>query len=249
MSLKPEVRSPNAGRRRSFSLDILALLPLAPWLLLGSLGGAVGAEASHNFARWEREIAAFEQSDHTNAPPKGGLLFIGSSSIRLWSTLARDFPGQPVINRGFGGSQIVDATHFADRIIFPYRPRAIYLRAGSNDIIAGKPPQQVFAEFKEFEAKVHAELPEAVLFYISLNPSPSRWGQADKEKALNEMIEQFARTAPRVKYIDAWSVSLGPDGKPRPELFRADRLHFNAAGYKLLAERVRPWVGKQGAGQ
>ena len=88
-----------------------------------------GANAQ-DFSKWESEIAAFEQSDKTNPPPKEGILFIGSSGIRKWQTLAADFPGQPVINRGFGGSQIADSTHFATRIIFPYHPRLIVFRAG-----------------------------------------------------------------------------------------------------------------------
>ncbi len=95
----------------------------------------VQAEDLH---RWEKEISAFEQADRTSPPPKGALLFIGSSTIRLWKTLTQDFPNHTVINRGFGGSQIADSTHFAERIIFPYQPRMILLRAGGNDIHAGK---------------------------------------------------------------------------------------------------------------
>src|SRR5437660_1738407 len=91
----------------------------------------------HNFAKWEKEISAYEASDRTNAPPKGGIVFIGSSTIRLWKTLPQDFPGYNVINRGFGGSEIIDSAHFADRIIFPYEPRMVLLRAGGNDLSAG----------------------------------------------------------------------------------------------------------------
>ena len=219
-------------------------LSLTTWLLLAAWSAAWGAEAAHNFARWEKDMAAFEQMDRTNAPPQGAVLFIGSSTIRLWSTLAQDFPNQRVINRGFGGSEIVDSTHFAERIIFPYAPKTIFLRAGGNDIAAGKAPEQVFKDFQAFVTKVHSKLPETDIIYMSINATPARWALAEKEKALNALIAQAAPSMPRVKYLDASSVSLGPDGKPRPELFRSDRLHFNAAGYKLLAERVRPYVGK-----
>src|SRR6266404_3697295 len=104
---------------------------------------AICAEGEHNFAKWEKEIAAYEQMDRTNPPPKGSALFIGSSTVRLWKSLAQDFPDHQVINRGFGGSEIVDATHFADRIVFPYKPRIIFLRSGGNDIHGGKSPEQV----------------------------------------------------------------------------------------------------------
>jgi lysophospholipase L1-like esterase len=205
---------------------------------------ALGADTNHNFGRWEQEIAAYEQMDRTNPPPRGALLFIGSSTIRLWKTLAQDFPEHRVINRGFGGSQIVDATHFAERVIFPYAPRMILLRAGGNDLWAGKSPEQVFAEFQEFVNKVHGKLPETDIVFISLCPSIARWKQADQEKALNGMVEGYVRGKPHLKYLETYSMVLGADGKPRPELFVADELHLSAEGYKLLADRVRPCLAK-----
>jgi lysophospholipase L1-like esterase len=223
---------------RRFLLPLLGLLLFAPAPL------ARCAETNHNFAKWEKEIAAFEQSDRTNPPPKGAILFIGSSTIRLWTTLAADFPGPVLINRGFGGSEILDSTHFAERIVFPYAPRMIFFRAGGNDLANGKSPEQVFADFKEFVAAVHARLPETDIVFISWNPSPSRWKQADKEKALNNMVEAFVRQTPHVKYIETYDMVLGSDGTPRPELFVADQLHFSAEGYKLLAARVRPYLPK-----
>lgn len=189
-----------------------------------------------------KEIAAFEKSDITNPPPKGGVEFIGSSMIRRWTTLAQDFPGVPVFNRGFGGSEIVDSTHFAPRVIFPYAPRMIVFRAGGNDLWAGKSPEQVFADFREFVAVVHAKLPEAEIVFISWNPTPSRWKQHEQEKELNRLVKNFAEQTPHLKYIETYDLPLGPDGRPRPELFVADQLHFNAAGYKLLADRIRPMV-------
>lgn len=200
------------------------------------------ADTPHDFAKWEKEIAAYEASDRTNPPPKGAILFIGSSTIRLWKTLAQDFPKHQVINRGFGGSEIVDSTHFADRIVFPYAPKAIFFRAGGNDLWNGKSPEQVFADFKEFVATVQARLPKTEVVFISWAPTPSRWKQADKERALNAMVKEFAEKKTRVKYIETFDTSLGADGKPRPELFIEDQLHFNAQGYKLLAERARPFM-------
>jgi lysophospholipase L1-like esterase len=222
-----------------------ARLTLTVVLLVVTLGCTFAhAQTNRDFARWEKEIAAYEAMDRTNPPPKGGILFIGSSTIRLWKTLAKDFPDHRVINRGFGGSQIVDAVHFAERIIFPYEPKMILLRAGGNDIWAGKSPEQGFSEFKEFVTKIHAKLPETEIVFISWCPTVARWKQAEKEKTLNTLVQNFAQQTPRVKYIETYTMSLGPDGQPRPELFVADKLHFNAAGYKLLAELVRPHLPK-----
>lgn len=202
------------------------------------------AETNHNFAKWEKEISAYEASDKTNPPPKGALLFIGSSTVRMWKTLAQDFPSVKVINRGFGGSQIADSTHFAERVIFPYEPSKVFLRAGGNDLWLGKSAEEVFGDFKEFVAKVHGKLPKTEIVFISLSPSIARWKQADKEKAVNTMVQEFVKQNPSVKYIETFSLPLGSDGQPRPELFLADKLHFNAEGYKLLAECVRPFVEK-----
>ena len=211
-------------------------------LTLGSLSVVFAGEVPHDLQKWESEIAAFEQADSTNPPVKGAVVFIGSSTIRLWKTLAEDFPHHHIINRGFGGSEIIDSTHFAQRIILPYEPRMVFLRAGGNDINAGKSPEKVFADFKDFVEKVHSKLSATDIVFISLCPSVARWQQADKEKKLNSMVEEYARTVPHVKYIETYSMSLGLDGKPRPELFVADKLHFNSEGYKLLAERVRPFL-------
>jgi hypothetical protein len=217
----------------------ILLLPL-----LAVCGLIYAADQEHNFTKWEKEIANYEQADKTNPPPKGGIVFIGSSTIRRWTTLASDFPGQPVINRGFGGSEIVDSTHFADRIIFPYEPKMVFLRAGGNDLWAGKSPEQVFADFKDFVAKVQSRLPKAEIVFMSLSPSIARWKQADKEKAMNQMVAAFIKDKQGLKYIETYSFPLGPDGQPQPELFVQDKLHFSPAGYRLLAEKVRPFMPK-----
>jgi lysophospholipase L1-like esterase len=201
---------------------------------------------AHNFARWEREIAAFEAQDRLNPQPKGGVLFIGSSTIRLWKTLATDFPDTHVINRGFGGSEIVDSTHFADRIIFPYEPRAIFLRAGGNDIHSGRSAREVFEDYKQFVATVHTRLPRARVVFISWCPAISRWSERHENKALNDLVHQYVqqRNTPLLEYVETYDMSLDANGQGRPELFVSDMLHFNEAGYRILAERVRPFVSR-----
>jgi lysophospholipase L1-like esterase len=226
---------------------VMMLVALGP-LACASSGEARGQEAPgrpaapHNFARWEREITAYEAADRSNPPPKGAILFVGASTIKLWKSLAADFPDHKVINRGFGGSEIRDATHFADRIILPYEPRQIFLRAGSNDIHAGRTPKEVAADFAEFVRVVHARLPDAEIVFIGTNPIPSRWSENDKDRALNERIRTMAVDMPRVSYVDVYDLSLDREGRARHDLFLADRLHFNAEGYKLLADRVRPYL-------
>ena len=200
------------------------------------------AESTNGPARWEKEIHAFELADQSNPPPQRGILFIGSSSIRLWKTLASDFPDKQVINRGFGGSEIADSVELAERIVFPYEPRLIVLYAGGNDINAGKSPERVANDFKAFVRKVHERLPQTAIAYISIAGNPARWAQVEKVKAANAMIEAFARETPGLKFINVFPQMLGPDGQPRPEIFSADRLHMNEEGYKLWAKIVRPFL-------
>ena len=189
--------------------------------------------------RWQREIQAYEASDQATPPPRGAILFVGSSTIRLWRSLAQDFPEHKVINRGFGGCQIADCTHYADRIVIPYAPRLIVLRAGGNDIHSGKTPEQVCDDFKAFVETVRARLPETRIAYLMIDATPSRWGNFDREKKANQLIRDYVAKGKNLDYIDTSAVTMGADGKPRPELFAKDRLHFNAEGYKVLTSAVQ----------
>ena len=212
--------------------------------LFVSATGSLIAQDKPAANRFEKEIAAYEAADKASPPPEGAILFIGASGIRLWKSLAEDFPEHKVINRGFGGSQIADSTHFAERIIFPYQPRLIVLQAGGNDLNAGKSPEQVADDFRAFVLKVRSKLPETPIVFMSIQPSPARWSQAEKQKQANALIEQQIGRGKGLIYLNAFDAFLDPNGQPRGELFVADKLHHNAAGYKVRAELVRPLLGK-----
>ncbi|HXT38557.1 MAG TPA: SGNH/GDSL hydrolase family protein [Candidatus Angelobacter sp.] len=202
------------------------------------------AQTNPGSTKWESEIRAFEAADRTSPPPTGAVLFIGSSSIRLWKSLAQDFPGFKVLNRGFGGSQIADSTAFADRIVLPYKPKVIVLYAGDNDIAAGRSPEQVLADFKAFVNKVRGGLPRARIVFLSIKPSPSRWQFVEKIRAANNLVENFCNHEKRLAYIDVFNPMLGRDGSPRAELFGEDKLHMNAKGYALWTSIIRPRLAK-----
>jgi lysophospholipase L1-like esterase len=195
--------------------------------------------AASNPAQFEPEIKAFEAFDRVRPPPTNAVLFVGSSSIRLWRSLAEDLKGVPVINRGFGGSQMSDCVHFADRIVLRYRPREVLVYAGDNDLAAGKTPEQVRDDFAAFVRKVHAALPKTRITYLSIKPSPSRWNLAEQIRTANNLIAQLTSTDARLDFIDVFTPMLDNDGKPRPDLFVNDRLHLNKTGYELWAAIVR----------
>ena len=214
------------------------------FVLLPVLTRAHADDRAAGSEKWEKDIVAFEQTDREQPPEKGAILFIGSSSIRLWKTLAEDFPQHRVLNRGFGGSQIADSVYYADRIVIPYAPRQIVLYAGGNDLNAGTPPEQVIANFKAFVAKVRAKLPEVEIAYISIAPNPARWAQLEKIKLVNGTISAWCQEQPRMKFIAVFPAMLGPDGQPKPDIFLPDRLHMNEAGYVIWKEVVGPFLLK-----
>jgi lysophospholipase L1-like esterase len=195
--------------------------------------------ATHKSDRWEADIAAFEAKDRVTPPPKGCIVFVGSSSIRLWKTLSQDFPGLPVVNRGFGGSQLADSVRFADRIIIPYAPRQVVIYAGGNDINAGKSPEVVYGDFVALVTKLRSHLPHAHLAFISCQASPSRWTQVEKIRQFNARVESYCRRQ-GLTFINTFPLVLGSDDQPNPDLFVADRLHMNEKGYAIWREAVAP---------
>lgn len=193
-------------------------------------------------APFAKEIAAFVATDRIHPPPTNAILFIGSSSIRLWTNLAADFPRHTVINRGFGGSQIIDSVRYFDQIVLPYRPRLIVLYAGGNDINAKKSPERVFDDFRAFAAKVRNQLPDTRLAYISIAPNPARWAQIEQVRDANRRIESFIRADAKMRFIDTHTQMLGPDGSPKPDIYVADRLHMNDRGYRIWTQVVAPYL-------
>jgi lysophospholipase L1-like esterase len=219
--------------RRSLLCLAAALLPLA-----ADARPCRGDDAP-DFSRWEKDIAAFEKQDMDAPPPRDAVLFAGSSSIRLWD-LKKSFPDLDVINRGFGGSQIADSTHFAPRILLTARPRLIVFYAGDNDVAAGKTPEQVAADFQDFAALIHKELPKTKIVFLSIKPSPARWGMADRQKEANRLVEAYCKDHDYLTYLDVATPMLGEDGKPNKELFGEDGLHLNEKGYALWASLLQP---------
>lgn len=192
-------------------------------------------------ARWEEAIQKFEQQDETNPPSQNHVLFVGSSSIRMWK-LDQSFPDLKPINRGFGGSQIADSIHFADRIILKHRPRVVVLYAGDNDLAKGKTPERVTSDFEQFVATVHKTLPETRIIFIAVKPSIARWKLIDKVRAANSAVAKICSKNDRLEFVDIDTPMLGDDGKPRPELFLKDGLHMTDAGYEIWSILVRQHI-------
>lgn len=206
---------------------------------LGFAGDSVPPPRHQDASRWLKEINAFTTADATNPPPRGCIVFTGSSYIRRWTNLVADFPGLPVINRGFGGCELADVLAYADRIILPYAPREVLIYAGGNDIDAGLPAATVFADFADLMTKLHTALPATKLVFISCPPSPKRWSETAEIKGVNALIADYAAHH-GITYVDTFSRMLSAVGQPRPDIYVADRLHMNARGYAIWREAVAP---------
>src|SRR5450432_3397581 len=220
-------------------------LPLLAFVLLLFVGSSANAQL-RGPEQWQAEITNLVAGDAAHPPPQHAVLFVGSSSIRLWTTITTDFPGVPTINRGFGGSVIADSTYYADRIIVPYHPRLIVFYAGDNDIAEGRTPQQAIDDFKAFVARVRRDFPNVDIAYLSIKPSVARVAMWPQMRAANDGIAHWARTQKDVTFVDLKAKMLDAQGKPRSELLREDGLHMRPAGYAIWIDALRPVLAHYG---
>ncbi len=203
----------------------------------------IASSAPDPSAVWESAFSAFALADRQHAPPPGGVVFVGSSSIRLWNDLEQQFQVAPaVIKRGFGGSTLSDCVHYLDRLVIPYRPRLVLVYAGDNDLAEGRTPAEVLQQFESFARGVHQALPDTRIAFISVKPSPAREAILPEVRSTNELVRKYTLSEPGLDFIDIYTPMMGADGHPRAELFRADRLHLNQAGYALWRAAIRPHV-------
>jgi len=216
-------------------------MAMAMWV--GSDGALLGAEAA---GRFDGEIRAFERRDATNPPAPGVVLFTGSSSVVKWRSLADDFAGYPVLNRGFGGSTWRDLNHYFVRVVPRYQPRAVVVYEGDNDLAAGRSVAECLADFDKFHRLMREHLPGAPVAILAVKPSASRRHLMTAQTQLNRQIQERIRSDENWALLDIASLMVDSAGEPRAELFEPDRLHVNAAGYALWVPLVRPWVEKFG---
>jgi lysophospholipase L1-like esterase len=213
-------------------------------------GGAALRSAINSQRIWEHQIASYERADRRQPPPRGTIVFTGSSTIRFWRTLVRDMAPLPVINRVFGGAHLAHVNAFAQRIVVPYAPAAVVLYCGDNDLGAwtGKRPDTIVNEFTRFVSLVHGALPESRIYFVSVKPSRLRRQQWPAQHEANRAIADLTRALPRVDYVDVATPMLGGASQPPRELFTLDGLHLSSAGYALWTSVMRPILLRDLAG-
>jgi lysophospholipase L1-like esterase len=223
-----------------FSAKVLLLWVLS---VVGSVASDKSRPADPDPNRFAQEIKAFADWDSKNAVPAQPVLFVGSSSIRLWRT-HNSFPDLPVVNRGFGGSQISDVIHFFDQVVAPYQARVIVFYAGNNDIAGGKSAERVRDDFRRLVTLVHAKQPQTRVIFLGINPSHSRWKFWPEVQKTNGLVAEFCRSDSRLIFADFAAPFLGADGLPDSSLYLKDQLHLNDKGYAIWNKALAPILQK-----
>jgi lysophospholipase L1-like esterase len=195
--------------------------------------------------KFQADIQAFKSQDSVQPPPKGAILFIGSSSFTKWKDVQNYFPGYTIINRGFGGSTLPDVTHYVDDIVTPYQPKEIVIYCGENDIAEDSLDSKVVADrFKDLFAAIRTRFPGVPIGYVSMKPSPSRIYFRHLITQGNQIIKNFLWAQTNTFYVNIFDLMLDPSGNYRPELFGSDQLHMNADGYAIWAKAITPYLIK-----
>jgi lysophospholipase L1-like esterase len=208
--------------------------------LVSCLGAAETQKPAVPEERFAGEIAAFRTWDSKNALPANAVLFVGSSTIRMWRT-AESFPDLPVVNRGFGGAQFPDLLRYRDEVLLHYpAPACIVLYCGDNDVASARKADQVSADFAELHRAIRAAFPKTVLVYLTIKPCPSRWQIWPEQKRANELIAAQCAQDPLARVADIATPLLATGSPPAETLFLEDKLHFSDAGYRLCTEVLRP---------
>ena len=192
------------------------------------------------------EIKTFIKEDSANAPPPNAILFVGSSSFRMWKDVQEAFPAYPIINRGFGGSTLVDVIRYAYDIILPYHPKQILIYCGENDLSASDTVDaaDVVMRFKTLYGIIRQNLPNTLVQFVSIKPSPSRSHLMPQMEKANEEIKQFLQKEQRAGFIDVYHSMLNEKGQPKMDIFLDDKLHMNRAGYAIWQKIIQPYLLK-----
>ena len=208
-------------------------------LVVGLVSSAVAQPRTIDPTRFEEAVLAFEAEDGSMTP-EGAIAITGSSSIRRWDTMKTDLAPLTVIPRGFGGSAMADVLHYVDRLVIPYKPRAVVIYEGDNDTgIFGVPPMTIAGELKQIVAKIHAALPQTRVYVMSVKPSLSRWENWDKAQETNELYMKFVASNDLLTYIDVATPFLRANGEVMDDIFIDDGLHLNEKGTRIWASTVK----------
>ena len=191
--------------------------------------------------RFEKWIAGFLEADLKSPPESGGIVAVGSSSMRGWhKTILQDLAPLSIIPRGFGGSNMNDVLYFVDGLVNKHKPRAVLLYEGDNDVAGGIAPETILDTFRQLQQKIHRELPETRIYMLAVKPSIARWQMWPTMQRVNRLLKSACEKDDKLTFIDIASPMLNEQGFPKAEIFVEDMLHMNDKGYRLWKDAVKP---------
>ena len=206
-------------------------------LLLVSFVSTATAQRTSDPSRWAEAIQAFD--DDAASRPKGAIVLTGSSSFARWRTMEADLAPLTVVPRGFGGSTMADMLHYVDRLVKPYKPRAVVIYEGDNDTFYGVSPMTVAGELKQIISKIHTALPDTRVYVLSVKPSLARVSVWDKAQEVAELYRAIAASDHRLHFIDVATPFLKADGTVMDDVFVDDGLHLNDKGNRIWAAAIK----------
>ena len=191
------------------------------------------------------EVHEFQKKDSISMPASNGIVFIGSSSLRMWTDLEETFKSYHAINRGFGGSELTNANEWIKELVLVHKPRQVVIYSGENDVASGASAEQTYDRFVTFFSNLRRNLPKAKITYISMKLSPSRAQFSDIILKANASIKEYLLKQKNADYIDIAAKMLDAKGGYRPELFQDDMLHMKPAGYEIWTKEITPYLTKK----
>lgn len=201
------------------------------------------SQENHRF--WD-DVQTIKKFDKIYKPTDNPIVFVGSSSIRLWNDAEQIFARYNVLNRGVGGTVVNDIIHYADQLIFDYQPRQVVIYVGENDLGDGTTPADtIFARTKKLFNLIQAKLPKVPIAYISIKPSPGRDYAKDILIKTNELVRAYISTQENIEYVNVFKPMINKDGSYRTELFVSDKIHMTPEGYKIWVKTLKPFLRKK----
>ena len=191
--------------------------------------------------RFEDTIIEYETMDKQQPFPEGAVLFVGSSSVRMWKSMDQDLQVKAV-NRGFGGSQFSDLLYYLDRLVTCYQPSKIFIYEGDNDIASGKKAQDILKDAKQVRENIAKALPGVPVYFIAAKPSVARWELRKKYGELNSLLAIYANNTPHTGFVNVWDPALDDNGEVRTDIFLEDNLHMNEKGYAIWKKALEPFL-------
>jgi len=200
-------------------------------------------EAAKRWKQYQPAFEAFAEQDRTTPFAPGGIVFVGSSIFRQWTSVPEQMAPLPVLNRAFGGSRTGDQLARFDQVITPYAPKVIVYYCGSNDLKAGavaEDPAAIFARFRAFSERVQATLPQTRIIFVSSTRSPDRVARWEQVDHYNALARAYCATTPNRLFVDVNPALVDAAGHPRLDLYKEDKLHFHPPAYVEFTRVIRP---------